>query len=75
MSDLIWLLFVYLFGFACGYAVRAQSHDGVVYLPDLFRQAAACADRVLKGDKPADLPVQLPTKFELGSRQKHRRTR
>jgi putative ABC transport system substrate-binding protein len=36
-----------------------------VYLPDLFRRAAACADRILKGDKPTDLPVQLPTEFEL----------
>ena len=36
-----------------------------VDLPDVFRQAAAYADRILKGDKPADLPVQLSTKFEL----------
>jgi putative ABC transport system substrate-binding protein len=36
-----------------------------VDLPDLFRQAATYADRILRGDKPADLPVQLPTKFEL----------
>jgi putative ABC transport system substrate-binding protein len=34
-------------------------------LPSLYKQAASYIDRILKGAKPADLPVQLPTNFEL----------
>jgi len=32
---------------------------------DIFQHAAALADKVLKGAKPADLPVEMPTTFEL----------
>jgi putative ABC transport system substrate-binding protein len=52
------------------YGLRAVAAEGGlmsygVDLPDLFRQAATYADRILKGDRPSDLPVQLPTRFEL----------
>jgi putative tryptophan/tyrosine transport system substrate-binding protein len=34
-------------------------------LADIYRRAAPYVDRILRGEKPADLPVQLPIKFQM----------
>jgi putative ABC transport system substrate-binding protein len=34
-------------------------------LPDLFQRVASYVDRILSGEKPSELPVQAPTKYEL----------
>jgi putative ABC transport system substrate-binding protein len=52
------------------YSQRLFVNEGglISYGPDrvdLFRQAATYVDRILKGEKPADLPVQAPTKYEM----------
>ena len=52
------------------HALRAAAAEGGlisygVDLPNVFRQAAVYADRIRKGANPADLPISLPTKFEL----------
>ncbi|HKD35440.1 MAG TPA: ABC transporter substrate-binding protein [Pirellulales bacterium] len=41
---------------------------------DIFRRAASYVDRILRGAKPAELPVQLPTKFEMAANLKTAKT-
>jgi putative ABC transport system substrate-binding protein len=47
--------------YARGGGLLSYGANGV----DLFRRAASYVDRILRGAKPGDLPVQFPTKFEM----------
>src|SRR5215813_8878986 len=52
------------------YGISVFARDGglLSYGPDrvdIFRRAATYVDRILRGEKPGDLPVQFPTRFEM----------
>jgi putative ABC transport system substrate-binding protein len=52
----------------CPYSYFVSGGGLISYGPDTidqYRPAAAYVDRILKGEKPGDLPVQAPTKYEL----------
>jgi putative ABC transport system substrate-binding protein len=59
-----------LSGYARGGGLLSYGVDRV----DHFRGAASYVDRILRGEKPGDLPVQLPTKFEMVVNRKTAKT-
>jgi putative tryptophan/tyrosine transport system substrate-binding protein len=62
---------IYAFRF---FAVSGGLSSYGVDTADLYRRAASYVDRILKGTKPADLPIQQPTKYELAINQKTAKT-
>src|SRR5258708_27026011 len=55
------------------YTTLFRSSYGIDQI-DLFRRVPSYIDRILKGAKPAELPVQLPTRFELGGQRSEEHT-
>ena len=60
--------------FTCGCSTMSNTENGVAAggllsytydLADTFRKTAEYVDRILRGEKPSELPVQNPTKYEL----------
>jgi putative tryptophan/tyrosine transport system substrate-binding protein len=54
-----------LVGWTRYFAVDGGLASYGAYVPDMFLRAAGYVDRILKGTKPADLPVEQPTKYDL----------
>jgi len=52
----------------CGFRELVEAGCLMSYgpnLPDLYRRAAEFADKILRGTRPSDIPVEQPTKFDL----------